>query len=304
VPEPCIIQGRLIEDAHVAQVRQWLTAHPEGSRRQLSVHLALAWNWRNGAGQLKDMAARTLLLKLEQRGWITLPPRRGVPTNRMRQKRPAPAEGTGPGLPLPGPLALLLPLVLTEVSVGPGTVLRPLCQGLLHRYHYLGHRGGVGENLQYLAEDRQGRPVACLVFGAAAWQCADRDRFIGWTSAQRAQNLARVTNNTRFLVLPWVDVPGLASHVLARVARRLSRDWQAEYGHPIDLLETFAQRDRFAGTCYRAAHWQRVGQTRGRTRQDRPDGTWHRVPLKDVFVLPLHPRFRRRLQGEPTQPIP
>ena len=302
--EPCTLQGRLIGAAQVEQIRQWLAAHPEGSRRQLSQHLALAWDWRNAAGQLKDMAARTLLLKLEQRGWITLPPRRRVPTNRMRQKRPPTPEVTPPGSPLMGPLGLLLPLILTEVSVGPGAALRSLCEGLLHRYHYLGHRGGVGENLQYLVQDRQGRPVACVLFGAAAWQCADRDRFIGWTSIQRAQNLSRVTNNTRFLILPWVRVPHLASHILAGVARRVSRDWQAKYGHPIDLMETFVQCDRFAGTCYRAANWQRVGSTRGRTRQDRADGTWHQVPLKDVYVFPRHPRFRQRLQGEPTQPIP
>lgn len=302
--EPCIIQGRLISAAEVEQIRSWLSAHPGGSRRQLSQHLAVSWDWRNAAGQLKDMAARTLLVKLEQRGWITLPPRRQVPVNRMLQKRPPAPVAPPPGSPLADSLAELMPLLLTEVSGRTAADLRPLFEGLLHQYHYLGHRGGVGENLQYLVRDRRGSSVACALFGAAAWQCADRDRYIGWTSAQRAQHLSRITNNTRFLVMPWLRVPSLASHLLSLIIRRLSRDWQAKYGHPIDLVETFVERERFAGTCYRAANWQRVGQTRGRTRQDRADGTRHQVPIKDVYVLPLHPRFREPLQGPPTQPNP
>jgi len=278
-------------------VRHCLAAHPEWSRRQLSQHLATAWDWRNPAGQFKDMAARTLLLKLEQRGWITLPPRRQAPANRMRQKRPPVLALASPAVPLTGPLNSLWPLTLTEVSTPTNAVLRPLFAALLHHYHYLGHRGCVGENLQYLVHERQGRPVACVLFGAAAWQCADRDRFIGWTAARRAQHLARLTNNTRLLLLPGAQVPCLASHLLSQVAQRVSQDWQVKYGHPIHLLETFVERDRFTGTCYRAANWVRVGQTQGRTRQDRADGTWHQVPIKDVYVLPLHPRFRELLQG-------
>ena len=301
--EPSLIQGRLIGAVELEQIRHCLAVRPEWSRRRLSQHLAQAWGWHNPAGQLKDMAARTLLLKLEQRGWITLPPRRRAPPNRMRQKRPPVLEVPPPNSPLTGPLAALLPLVLTEVSPPAPAARRALFEALLHHYHYLGHRGCVGENLQYLVHDRQSRPVGCVLFGAAAWQCADRDRFIGWNPAQRAQQLARLTNNTRFLIVPWAQVPRLASHVLSQVARRLSQDWQRKYGHPIHLLETFVERDRFTGTCYQAANWVRVGQTRGRTRQDRADGSWHQVPIKDVYVLPLHPRFRELLQGT-SAPIP
>lgn len=300
--EPTLLQGRLISAADLEQIRQWLAAHPDWSRWRLSQHLARVWAWRNAAGQLKDMAARTLLLKLAQRGWITLPARRRASPNRMRRKRPPVLVLTPPASPLACPLTPLLPLIFTEVSPSAGATLRRLFEGLLHQYHYLGHRSCVGENLQYLVQDRQGRPVACVLFGAAAWQCAGRDRFIGWTSGRRAQQLSLLANNTRFLILPWVQVAHLASHVLGRVARRLSEDWQAKYGHPIHLLETFVQRDRFAGTCYRAANWRRVGQTQGRTRQDRADGQWHQVPLKDVYVLPLHPRFRELLQGPPHDP--
>ena len=299
--EPSLIQGRQIAAADLEQVRQLLAAHPDWSRRRLSQHLATLWNWRNPVGQLKDMAARTLMLKLEQRGWIGLPPRRQVPSNRMRHKRMPSLQVPVLESPLLAELVTLLPLGIQEVSTPAGAGSRALFESLLHRHHYLSYRSPVGENLQYLVSDRQGRPLACVLFGAAAWQCADRDAFIGWNAATRGQGLHRIANNTRFLIPPWVRVPSLASHLLSRIARRLSPDWQTKYGHPIDLLETFVQRNRFAGSCYRAANWLRVGQTKGRSRQNRPDGRPHRVPIKDVYLYPLHPRFRQRLQGHCAQ---
>lgn len=297
VSEAQIIQGRRVGPVELEQVRQLLAGHPDWSRRRLSQELAALWHWRNGVGQLKDMAARTLLLKLEQRGWIALPARRQAPFNRMRPP-PKPAVEVVAPPPLNAPLRALLPLAITEVSALAGTSQRARFVALLRQHHYLGHRGAVGENLQYLVCAGQDRAVACVLFGAAAWHCADRDQYIGWTAPRRAQNLPRLANNTRFLIPPWVDVPQLASHVLSRVARRVSRDWQRKYGHPIELLETFVEVDRFAGTAYQAANWVRVGRTRGRSRQDRPDGTRQQVPVKDVYLYPLHPRFRQRLQGE------
>ena len=286
--------------ADLEQVRQLLVAHPDWSRRRLSQHLAMLWNWRNAVGQLKDMAARTLLLKLEQRGWITLPPRRQAPSNRMRHK-PMPAlAALVVEPPVAADLQTLLPLAIAEVSRLPDR--RAQFADLLHRQHYLSYRSPVGENLQYLVSDRQGRPVGCVLFGAAAWQCADRDAYLGWDAATRGRGLHLIANNTRFLIPPWVQVPCLASHLLSRIARRLNRDWQAKYGHPIYLLETFVQADRFAGTCYRAANWQRVGQTKGRSRQNRPDGRPYRLPIKDVYLYPLHPNFRQRLQGDAMPP--
>lgn len=300
--EPTLIQGRRIGATEVEQVRQLLAAHPDWSRRRVSQHLATLWNWCNPVGQLKDMAARTLLLKLEQRGWITLPPRRQAPSNRMRDKRMTPLPERVPELPVLAALSQLLPLTIREVSrlAGP----RAQFADLLHRHHYLGYRSPVGENLQYLVSDRQERPLACVLFGAAAWQCAARDEYIGWQAASRGQGLPLLANNTRFLIPAWVQVPHLASHLLSRIARRVSQDWRAKYGHPIYLLETFVQRDRFAGSCYRAANWQRVGQTKGRSRQNRPDGRPYQVPLKDVYLYPLHPRFRQKLQGPPTTSAP
>ena len=301
--EASIIQGRRIGASELDQVRNLLASHPDWSRRRLSQELATLWNWRNGAGQLKDMAARTLMLKLEQRGWIGLPLRRVIPGNRMRHKRLPEPSLAAPQAPVSEPLNRLLPLVLSECShADKASGQRALFDALLHQHHYLSHRSSVGENLQHLVRDAQGRPLACLLFGAAAWQCASRDRYIGWESLARAQGLQLIANNTRFLLLPWVRVKSLASHVLGRIARRLSDDWQAKYGHPVYLLETFVQCDRFRGTAYQAANWVRVGQTKGRTRQDRPDGTWHQAAIKDVYLYPLHRRFRQYLQGQ-TAPI-
>ncbi len=294
-----IIQGRRIGPADVQQVGRLLSEHPDWSRWRLSRELAVLWNWRNGAGRLKDMAARALLLKLEQRGWIGLPPRRSPPGNRMRHKQlPEPGLAAAQA-PVTEPLRRLLPLRISEcshVDKRPGQQAQ--FDALLHHHHYLSHRSSVGENLQYLVRDAQGCALACVLFGAAAWQCACRDRHIGWDGAARAQHLQLVADNTRFLILPWVRVAHLASYVLGRIAQRLSQDWQAKYGHPIYLLETFVQRDRFAGTAYRAANWVRVGQTKGRTRQDRPDGTWYQAAIKDVYLYPLHRRFRQYLRGQ------
>jgi hypothetical protein len=222
----------------------------------------------------------------------------------MRHKHLPPAGLAAPQVPITQPLKQLLPLVISECSHGDRTPgQRVLFDALLHQHHYLSHRSSVGENLQYLVRDAQARPLACVLFGAAAWQCAARDRYIGWDSSRRAQHLPCLANNTRFLILPWVRVEHLASHLLARIARRLSGDWQAKYGHPIYLLETFVQGDRFTGAAYRAANWVRVGQTQGRTRQDRPDGTWYQTAIKDVYLYPLHRRFRQYLQGQ-TSPSP
>lgn len=288
-----IVQGRRLDGPELAQLRQWVREHADWSRRRLSVELASRWEWRNGAGQLKDMAARALLLKLHQRGWVELPPRRQAPTNRMRcwaAKDPVAEEA--PLAALDGTLEQLGPWAVQEVSREARA--RAWVQQALGRYHYLGFNGAVGENLQYVVADGQGRRWACLVFGAAAWKCQDRDRFIGWSAEQRQKNLALIVNNTRFLILPSVRVQRLGSWILGQVHRRLARDWEAKYGHAVVLLETFVEAGRFRGTVYRAANWQRVGQTTGRTRQDRH--TCIEVAAKDIYVYPLRRGFREVLQ--------
>jgi Druantia protein DruA len=291
VSETLTIQGRPLSPQGLEELRQWVGANPHWSRWRLSRELATRWQWRNAAGQLKDMAARTLLVKLAQRGLIELPARRQVPTNRMRcGAQPAIIEPTEPTVCA---LADLQPLSAEEVSGQPTE--RAWLRGALAQFHYLGFGGAVGQNLQYLVRDGQQRPLACAVFGAAAWKCQDRDRFIGWSAEQRQRNLGLIANNSRFLILPWVKVAHLGSWILGQVARQISRDWRAKYGHPVVLMETFVERERFRGTVYRAANWQPVGVTTGRTRQDRH--TCIQVAAKDIYVHPLCRRFREVLQG-------
>ena len=197
--ENALIQGRRIGAEELALVQNLLPTQPGWSRWRISRELAQRWAWRTATGQLKDMAARTLLLKLEQRGWLALPPRRWASPNRMRHKQmPALAQPVAQE-PMCGPLADWQPLTVTEVST-PRHPERALFEGLLHRHHYLSYRSPVGENRQYLVRARGGRPVACLLFGSAAWQCAARDGHIGWAGATRAGRLQLLTNNTRFLI--------------------------------------------------------------------------------------------------------
>ena len=288
-----IIQGRRLNEADLQSLRQWVGENPHWSRWRLSRELATRWDWRNGVGQLKDMAARTLLVKLEQRGLLALPERRQVPTNRMR----CPNRGLGlvaeESAPLACSLAELEALRVSEISAQASQ--RAWVKAALSQFHYLGFGGAVGENLQYVIRDPGERPLACLVFGAAAWKCRDRDQFIGWSAEQRQKHLALIANNTRFLILPSVKVPHLGSWILGQVAGRIARDWQAKYGHPVVLLETFVERERFRGTVYRAADWQRAGVTAGRTRQDRH--TCMQVPVKDLYLYPLRRSFREVLRA-------
>ena len=288
-----IVQGRRLDRSELENLRQWVGDHPGWSRRRLSLELATRWDWRNGAGQLKDMATRTLLLKLDRRGLIELPARRQIPTNRMRCWSPELRLEEAELAPLACALAELGTLQITEVSAQAAE--RVWVKTALGQFHYLGFGGVVGQNLQYVVRDSRGRRLACLVFGAAAWKCQDRDRFIGWSAEQRQRNLALIANNMRFLVLPSVRVPRLGSWILGQVRRRIAEDWQAKYGQGIVLLETFVERPRFRGMVYGAANWQKVGVTAGRTRQDRH--TCLQVPAKDIYLCPLCRGFREALQA-------
>ena len=284
-----IVQGRIIGPEELATIRQLITARPDGSRYQLSRQLCQLWEWRTATGQLKDMAARSLLLKLEGRGLVQLPARRRASPNRLRQKRRRHAAHNTE--PITGPLAALWPLEIRELSHWPQGLC--LLEGLLQQYHYLGYRGSVGMNLKYLVSDREQRPLACLLFGSAAWKCAGRDAFIGWDASTRQKSLQGITNNSRFLILPWVRVAHLASAILSRVTARLRSDWQEKYAQRLSLVETFVETPRFQATAYRAANWIGVGQTTGRTRQDR----FHRIESarKTVWVYPLSRHFRQEL---------
>jgi hypothetical protein len=291
VTESLIVQGRRLQPADLQCIRQFRESHPGWSRRRLSRELALHWQWSSPLGQLKDMAARTLLVKLHQRGLIDLPPRRQTPTNRMRCGLKSTVTVEPPACPIECSLLELGPLTVSEVSAH--ATERAWVKAALQQFHYLGFGGAVGENLQYLVRDGQGRALACLVFGAAAWKCQARDRWIGWSAQARRRHLPLLANNQRFLILPWTRVRHLASWTLGQVMQRLSADWQRKYGHRLALVETFVEQERFAGTAYRAANWVKVGQTTGRTRQDATRSIQR--PVKDVYLYPLRTDFREVL---------
>jgi hypothetical protein len=282
---------RCVSPSDIELIRTLLRDHPEWNRRRLSRELCDLWGWQDAKGRMRDMACRQLLLKLHRGGEITLPQAQRPCNNDHR--RWSPPEVAVDTEPLSGDLRELLPLSLVTADGDPRR--RRLVRHLLHHHHYLGYRGSPGESLWYLIHDCRGRMVACLTFGAAAWTLKPRDAWIGWDAATRARNLQRIVNNQRFLIPPWVHVQNLASHVLSLVSRRLSRDWHEKYGHPVYLLETFVDSPRFSGTCYRAANWEHLGQTTGRTRNGR--GQVPHSPVKAIYAYPLSRDFRRKLCG-------
>lgn len=283
-----VIQGRSIGEAEIGLIRSLLSHKPDWHRTRLSRELCTYWNWRNASGQMKDMACRSLLLKLEQRGYFKLPPRKRTPVNHLRNLKIEDVEHDT--TPIEEPLVNLRPVSVSLVEDSRQTAL---FKYLLNQYHYLGYQGIVGENIKYLVSDVYGRPLGCLLFGSAAWKTAPRDNYIGWSLKNKRQGLGYITNNMRFLILPWVRVTHLASHILSQVARRISGDWEAKYSHPIYLLETFVDLSRFKGTCYKASNWVNVGKTKGRTRNDRNHNI--RVPAKGIYLYPVRRNFRHML---------
>jgi hypothetical protein len=293
VTEPWRIRGREIDRADLELIGGWIHSHPEWSRRRLSLELAQHWAWRTPTGQLKDIAVRDILNRLAGRGLIRLPARqrRGgrqavraavVAEQRSFDLDPTPAT-------MATPLAELLPLSWHWARAGERQ--RALVAGYLSKHHYLGYPDPLGQ-LHYLVRDRSGRDVACLLFGPAAWKAAARDQFLGWSPAQRQDRLGHLANNSRFLILPWAQTRHLASHLLAQGVRQLRLDWPTHYGQALWLVESFVEQERFEGTCYRAANWLQVGQTQGRTRNDR----WHQgqAPIKDIYLWPVVPDCQRR----------
>jgi hypothetical protein len=269
-----------------------IAAHPELSRRRLSTQLCQAWNWVQANGQLRDMVARSLMLQLHRAGLIVLPAKRkSVPNNAARHRAPL-LEPPVEVAPLECDLAGLGPLEIRQVR---RTAAEALFGRLLQTHHYLGYRRPVGEHLKYLVYGR-GQPMACLAWSSAPRHLGPRDRFIGWSAPQRRAQIHLLAYNPRFLILPWVRVGHLASHLLGRVARRISDDWQRLYQHPIYWLETFIEPARFRGTCYRAANWLCLGLTTGRGKDDlthQPNRS-----LKELWVQPLGRNFRERLCRE------
>jgi Domain of unknown function (DUF4338) len=288
MPRTLSYRHRVITDDDLVFIRKLIVEHPGSSRRDLSKKLCQAWSWVQANGALRDMVCRGLMLMLHRQGLIELPAVRRVIRNPLVE-RSQPMLMSVDETPLRVSLAELGPLEIRQVRRTPEEAL---FNSLLQQKHYLSYSQPVGEHLKYLVF-AAGRPIACVAWSSAPRHLGSRDRFIGWEPRARLANVRLLAYNTRFLILPWVTVPHLASHILGRMARTLSADWQRLYGHPIYFLETFIDPQRFRGTCYRAANWISLGVTTGRGKDDQ----MHKAnrPIKEVLGYPLVKDFRQRL---------
>jgi len=281
-------RGRVITPEDIAFIRRLIAENPSASRRRLSARLCEAWQWKQANGALRDMVCRGLLLLLHRAGEIELPPIRFKTLNPF-VRRASPAPMLIDTTPITGTLGECRPIDLQQVR---RTSDDPLFNSLMEQYHYLAYEQPVGEHLKYLAW-AHGRPIACLAWSSAPRHLGSRDRYIGWSAEVRRRNIRFIAYNTRFLILPWVRIPHLASHILGKMAQELSNDWKRIYGHPVYFAETFIDPGRFRGTCYRAANWRLLGLTTGRGKDDlthRPNRS-----IKEVFGLALTSRFRELL---------
>ena len=279
--------GRIFTADQMQQIRDLIASDPKRNRLALSRVVCQTLHWLRPDGRLKEMSCRVAMLRMERDGLISLPPpQKGNGNGRNRPRLTAASEPREPvslAAEQLGELLLRIPDTPKDSS---------LWNELIERYHYLGYKPLPGAQIRYLVSTGP-HLLAALGFGAAAWKLAPRDRFIGWTTQQRIGNLHLIVNNARFLILPWVRSQNLASRILGTVTKRLPQDWQSRYGYQPVLCETFVEQNRFRGTCYRAANWIHLGQTQGRGKLDRQH---HRpLPVKDIFLYPLHKRFRQTL---------
>jgi hypothetical protein len=280
--------GRDFSAADLAHLQELLRRQPALNRAQLSRQVCQDLGWRNGGGQLKAMSCRVALLRLEQDGLLQLP--KPLKKNGNGRTVPGLTAASAPRAPVREPVAALEPLQFQ-------TVCRPadsrLWNELIQRHHYLGYRPLSGAQMRYLVWSGDGRLLAALGFGACAWHLKPRDQYIGWDDGQRRRGLPRIVNNARFLILPWVHSRCLASRILSGAIQPLLAHWSRRYGYRPVLLESFVQSPRFKGTSYKAANWICVGQTQGRGKLEKQ----HRqaCALKQIWLYPLHPHFRKIL---------
>jgi Domain of unknown function (DUF4338) len=278
--------GRDFEPAELELIRSLIAQSPLQSRYQLSREVCERILWHRPDGRLKDMSCRVALLRMQADGLITLPPPRNA---KPVTYQAYPDIEQAVQEPVNVPAVDLGQLAIELVDKRRDSLL---WNAYIQHHHYLGHQLIPGAQLRYFVR-AAGEVVALLSFGASAWKTQPRDDFIGWNHEQRPRNLHLVVNNARFLILPWIRCRNLASRVLSMIARRLAEDWAAAYAYRPVLLETFVEKPRFTGTCYKAANWQCVGDTKGRGKLD----TAHRntQPIKSVWVYPLVSDFRRHL---------
>ena len=282
--------GRSFTSDELQGIRQLIEDHPTAKRAQLSRLVCEQLGWRRPDGRLKDMSCRVAMLRMQDDGLLKLPPPRNGNNNGKPYLRRTLLAEPGP------PLLAASPRELGDLQLQLVTDRHDshLHNEYIDRYHYLGYQPLPGAQLRYFVR-AQGRIVALLGFGAAAWKTQPRDQFIGWTAQQRQQRLHLVTNNARFLILPWVQCKNLASCILGMAARAIAEDWQRQYEYRPLLLETFVERPRFRGTCYQAANWLYLGETKGRGKLDVHNQAL--LPKKAIWVYPLDKRFRSILGG-------
>ena len=274
---------------HIDQINQLINENPSWNRTYLSKRLCELWGWQSSVGQLKDISCRGLLRSLDKKGLIQLPAAKWTPRT--------PGIGADKIIcidhdttPVNAKLRDIMPIHI-KIASSSGDIR--LFKTYIQQYHYLGFDRSIGENMKYIVYSNNGVPLSCLMFGSAAWKCYDRDKFIGWDAEQRRNGLTFCTNNVRFLILPWIRIFNLASYILGAIARRISDDWQAKYGHPLYFLETFVEWRRFRASSYRAANWFRVGITAGLGRNHKYKG--EDLPLKEIYIYPLCNDFREKL---------
>jgi len=280
-----------ITNEHIDQINRLINNNPSMNRTALSRELCRLWDWRSPTGQIKDISARDMLRSLDKKGLICLPA--ALKTTRI--------PGTGEDKivyvehdaePIDAKLREITPI---EIKIVSNTQDRRLFKHILHQYHYLSFGRSIGENIMYIVYSNSGKILSCLMFGASAWSCIARDDIIRWNAEQRRAGLPFISNNVRFLILPYVKVPHLASHILGAIARRISRDWEAKYGHDLILLETFVEQQRFRGTVYKASNWFWAGFTAGMGRNSNKDTA--ALPIKDVWLYPLCEDWKEKLRN-------
>ena len=290
MPESLTFCGRTFGPSELELMRQIVRDFSGLGVTEIARTVCELLEWRRPSGGLKNHECRQLLERLQAEGFLKLPKLRS-----LGGRGPRRADVSG-ACPEPAPVACAasecepLELVLVE-----GKAESRRWREQMERYHYLGYRVPFGANLRYWVRHGE-QELASLLWTSPAWKMQARDEWIGWSDRQRRQNLQRIVNNGRFLILPWVQVKGLASKILALSARQMPRDWESRYGHRPLLLETLVDPVRFRGTCYRAANWIHVGQTTGRGRMDRAHAS-HGRAIKDIYVYPLARDVRQHLRG-------
>lgn len=286
----CRYCGRVFTSQEIDRIRQLIAAEPQRNRLELSKIVCELFQWLRPDGRLKDMSCRVAMLRMHRDGLICLPaPQK---KNGNGKNSPKISSASDPQKSISLPAGEFGNLLFRPISTPNDSYL---WNELIERYHYLGHKPLPGAQIRYFVFSSSLDLLAALGFGAAAWKVAPRDRFIGWTPQQRVSNLHLIVNNARFLILPWVTSKNLASRILSGIAKKLPHDWQVRYNYTPVLLETFVQKDRFKGTCYRAANWTLLGQTQGRGKLDRYNK--RPLPVKDIFIYPLNKSFKKILSS-------